>query len=144
MYKHPITYKDFDGKEKTRDFYFNLTEGEILELHLSLDGGFDGFISRLQDDYDPRDVIKVFRSLILKSYGKRTAEGKFIKSDELSEEFAATGAYSSLFLELLENKDNFANTFLERVINVPVGSVQKMIDENPKLKETEETFSKDF
>lgn len=145
MFKMPITYLGFDGKEKTRDFYFNLTKGEIAEIHLSLPGGFDGFLNRLDDDPNPADVITVFKELILKSYGKRTADNKFIKSTELSQEFAATDAYSELLFMFLDDKDNFANKFLEGVINAPVGTIQKIIDENPKLKEAkEDSLSSDF
>ena len=47
MIKETITYLGYDGKEKTGDFYFNLTRGEIAELHLSLPGGLDGFLEHI-------------------------------------------------------------------------------------------------
>ena len=144
MFKLPITYIGFDGKEKTRDFYFNLTKGEIAEMHLAIPGGFDGFLERLNDDPDVSDIIQVFKALIIKSYGKRTADNKFLKSKEISEEFAATDAYSELFLKFIENEDDFVNKFLEGAINAPVGSIQKMIDENPKIKEAGESLSSEF
>lgn len=143
MFKIPITYKGFDGKEKTRDFYFNLNPGEIAEMHISLPGGFDGFIERINDEPDVRDVISVFKELILKAYGKRTADNKFIKSKEISEEFAATDAYSELFLKFLNEKD-FINTFLEGAVNAPMGTIQKIIDENPELKEASDVIPSDF
>lgn len=145
MLKQTITYLGFDGKEKTKDFYFNLTKGEIAELHLSLPGGLDGFIKRLSEDPDVQDIVTVFKKLILKSYGKRMPDGSFVKSEELSQAFAATDAYSELFLKFLDEDDNFANTFLEGVINAPVGTIQKIIDENPKLKEAgESVFQSEF
>ena len=144
MFKLPITYVGFDGKEKTRDFYFNLTKGEIAEMHFSLAGGFDGFLARIQDDPDVDDIVQVFKKLILKSYGKRTSDNKFIKSKEISEEFAATDAYSELFLKFLDNEDDFVNKFLEGAINAPVGTIHKIIEENPKLKDGGESFSSEF
>lgn len=144
MFKLPLTYLGFDGKEKTKDFYFNLTKGEIAEMHLTLPGGFDGFIDRLNEDPDPASIITVFKELILRSYGKRTADNKFIKSTELSQEFAATDAYSVLFLKFLDNEDDFVNKFLEGTINAPVGTIQKIIDENPKLKEAGDSLSSEF
>lgn len=144
MFKLPITYLGFDGKEKTREFYFNLTKGEIAEMHLSLPGGFDGFLSRLNDEPDVSDVITVFKELIIKSYGKRTADNKFIKSKEISEEFAASDAYSELFLKFLDNEDDFVNKFLEGTINAPVGAIQKMLDENPKIKEAGDALASEF
>ncbi len=144
MFKLPITYIGFDGKEKTRDFYFNLTKGEIAEIHLALPGGLDGFINRVQDDPSVADMIAVFKMLILKSYGKRTAENKFIKSKEISEEFAATDAYSELFLKFLDDEDDFVNKFLEGTINAPVGTIQKIIEENPSIKDAGEFVSNEF
>lgn len=144
MFKLPITFVGFDGKEKTKDFYFNLTKGEIAEIHLALPGGFDGFLKRLDDDPEVADIVNVFKQLILKSYGKRTVDNKFIKSKEISEEFAATDAYSELFLKFLDNEDDFVNKFLEGAINAPVGTIQKILEENPKLKEANDSVSSEF
>lgn len=129
MLKQTITYIGFDGKEKTRDFYFNLTKGEITEIHLSLPGGLDGFLNRLNDDPSVEDIVEVFKKIILKSYGKRTASNGFIKSKEISEEFAATDAYSELFLKFLDNKDDFVNKFLDGAIVAPPGTLQKILDD---------------
>ena len=119
MLKQTITYLGHDGKEKTKDFYFSLTKGEITELHLSLPGGLDGFMEKLNDDPDVESIIEVFKKIILKAYGKRTANNTFIKSKELSEEFAASDAYSELFLK-----------FLEGAIVAPPGTLQKILEEN--------------
>lgn len=145
MFKLPITYLGFDGKEKTRDFYFNLSKGEIAEMNYTIPGGFDGFLERLNDDPSVKDVIETFKQIILKSYGKRTADGKFIKSKEYSEEFAATDAYSELFLKFVADEDNFVNKFLEGVINAPVGTVAKVIEEHPEIANAgEEILNKDL
>lgn len=130
MFKHTITSLDFNGKEKTADYYFNLTKGEIAKIHLALPGGLDGFLEHLKTDPDVNSIINVFEMLILRSYGKRTADDKFIKSKELSEEFAATDAYSELFLEFIDNKDDFVNKFLEGTVNVPLDTIQKIIAES--------------
>lgn len=131
MYKLPITYVGFDGNQKTKDFYFNLTKGDIAKIHLSLPGGFDGFLERLKDEPEVHDIIAVFEKLILASYGKRTFDGKFIKSEELSQEFAASDAYSELLLKFIDNENDFANTFIERSLNVSPGELQKILAETP-------------
>ena len=127
MFKLPITYIGFDGKEKTKDFYFNLTKADLMKIHMALPGGLDGFINKLDDDPDPEDVISVFEKLILTSYGKRTSSNAFIKSKEISQEFAATDAYSELFLKFLENEDGFVNKFLENVATAPPGTLEKIL-----------------
>lgn len=130
MIKETITYLGYDGKEKTGDFYFNLTRGEIAELHLSLPGGLDGFLEHMNDSPEAEDIIEVFKKIILKSYGKRTATNGFIKSKEISEAFAATDAYSELFLKFIENEDDFVNKFLDGAIAIKGGSVRKILEES--------------
>lgn len=144
MFKLPLTYLDYSGKEQTRDFYFNLTKGEIAEVHWSLPGGIDGFLETLNGSPEVAEVISVFKTLILKSYGKRTPDGKFYKSKELSEEFAASDAYSELFLKFLDNEDDFVNKFLEGTISAPVGTIHKLLEENPKIDEVKEAFSSEL
>lgn len=39
MITETLTYVDFGGTERTEDFYFNLTEAEVLNLSLSKEGG---------------------------------------------------------------------------------------------------------
>ena len=145
MLKQTITYIGFDGKEKTRDFYFNLTKGEITEIHLSLPGGLDGFLQRMNDDPSVEDVVEVFKKIILKAYGKRTASNGFIKSKEISEEFAATDAYSELFLKFFDNEEDFVNKFLEGAIVAPPGTLQKIIaDSKEETDEAEDSLPKDI
>lgn len=145
MFKQTLTYTSLDdGKEKTRDFYFNLNKLEITKIHLSLPGGFDGFLQRLEDDPQVEDILNVFEKLILTAYGKRTPEGKFVKSKQLTEEFYASDAFSEMMLKFLDNEDDYANKFLEGTINVPLGDVQKMIEENPDLKAAAEKLDNEF
>ena len=39
MYKRPIKYVDFNGVERNEDFYFNLSEAELLKMELGKAGG---------------------------------------------------------------------------------------------------------
>lgn len=130
MFKLPITYIDFTGKERTKDFFFNLTKSDIMEIHLALPNGLDGFIDSLNDDPEVEDVIEVFKKIILKAYGKRTNTNAFIKSKELSQEFAATDAYSELFLKFLDNEDDFVMKFLEAAITAQPGELKRIFEEN--------------
>ena len=45
MFIKTINYKDFDGNERSEDFYFNLTQSEILKLETSLNGGLTSYMS---------------------------------------------------------------------------------------------------
>lgn len=101
MLKKTITYVDYDGNERTEDFYFNLSKAEIAEMELSTAGGLDKMINRIIAEQDGKRIIELFKNLVLKAYGKKSDDGKrFIKSKELAEEFSQTEAYSDLFMEL--------------------------------------------
>ena len=84
MYKKVMTYTDYNGEERTEDFYFNLTKAEITEMELMTDGGLKDKIERITKAKDVPEIIKLFKELILKAYGIKSPDGKrFIKSEKL-------------------------------------------------------------
>ena len=65
----------------------------------------------------------MFKDLVLKAYGVKSDDGRrFIKSKELSEEFAQTEAYSQIFMELATDADAAAK-FVNGII--PADLAQK-------------------
>ena len=113
MYKKTITYPDYNGEEIKEDFYFNLTK---LEMQLEKEGGLAEKIQAIVDSKNVPELIKIFKELILRSYGKKSDDGKrFIKSPELSREFTQTEAYSELFMELATDSDA-ASAFINGII----------------------------
>ena len=46
MLKKTVTYTDYNGSERTEDFYFNLTKAEIMEMELSTSGGLAEMLRR--------------------------------------------------------------------------------------------------
>lgn len=101
MIKKTITYDDYNGVERTENFYFNLTEAEIMEMELGTTGGLSTMMTEIVAAKDTPTIISLFKDLILKSYGEKSPDGKrFIKSPELANGFAQTEAYSQLFMEL--------------------------------------------
>lgn len=116
MLKKPITYTDYNGNERTEDFYFNLTEAEVLEMEMSTTGGLAEMIQRIVAAQDHPAIIKVFKELILKAYGVKSPDGRqFIKSDEVTTAFAQTEAYSKLFMELATDADA-ASKFVNGIV----------------------------
>lgn len=101
MLKKTITYTDYNGLERTENFYFNLSKAEIMEMELSTSGGLVEMLNKIVAAKDGPAIVKVFKDLVLKAYGVKSDDGRrFIKSPELSAEFAQTEAYSILFMEL--------------------------------------------
>lgn len=113
MLKKTIKYTDYNGAERTEDFYFNLNKAEIMEMQLSTAGGLSEMIQNVVAAQDAPAIIKIFKELVLKAYGQKSPDGKrFIKSEALATEFSQTEAYSILFMELATDADaasNFVN-----------------------------------
>lgn len=106
MLKKTITYTDYNGLERTEDFYFNLTKAEIMEMEMTTVGGLAEMIQSIVNAKDAPAIIKIFKDLVLKAYGVKSADGKrFEKSEEIATAFAQTEAYSILFMELATDAD---------------------------------------
>ena len=109
MLKKTITYTDYNGQERTEDFYFNLNKAEIMEMEMSTAGGLAENIQKIVSAQDAPAIIKIFKDLVLRAYGEKSADGKrFIKTDELREAFSQTEAYSELFMQLATDADEAA------------------------------------
>lgn len=119
MYKKTITYEDYNGESRTEDFFFNLTKAELAELNLSVDGGYASYIERIVAAKDIPTLSKIFKELVLMSYGEKSADGKrFVKNRDghrLADDFVETEAYSELYIELVSNTDA-ASEFVNNII----------------------------
>ena len=116
MYKRTITYTDYNGIERKEDFYFNFSKAELAEMELSTPGGMAAMMNRVIEARDDTSVLKIFKDLLLKSYGEKSADGKrFVKSEELSTAFSQTEAYSIMFMELATDSQAAAN-FVKAII----------------------------
>lgn len=116
MLKKTITYKDYNGKERIEDFYFHLNQAELFEMELSAKGGLLETLTKMVSEQDGAALVKMFKDLILKSYGEKDLDGKhFKKSEEISRNFSHTEAYSKLFMELVIDTEA-ASDFINGVI----------------------------
>lgn len=106
MLKKTVTYTDYNGVERTEDFYFNLTKAEITEMELSTEGGLEAMIRKIVAEKNAPAIIKIFKELVLKAYGEKSPDGRrFIKNDEVRDAFSQTEAYSEIFMELATDAD---------------------------------------
>lgn len=116
MRKETITYTDYNGRTRTEDFYFNISKAEAFEMECSVDGGLSEKMQRLVAAQSLKDIVPIFKSIVLKAYGIKSDDGKrFIKSKEISESFEHTEAYSILFMRLATDLD-YASDFLNNVV----------------------------
>lgn len=104
MISKSITYIDYNGNERTETHWFNMNDAEIMDMELSITGGMSKMIEQIIEAQDTPALMKVFKDLILKSYGVKSPDGKrFIKSDEITLEFTQTEAYVKLYTTLANN-----------------------------------------
>lgn len=134
MIKETVTYTDFNGEEKTEDLYFNLSRAELLRYNLSQEGGFEGALKRIlglsdtdsvsennQEIVNNMDVDKLTQLFdwvewfIGISYGIKTDDGRFVKSEKIKEEFLSSEAYSELLMKLATDPSK-ANEFSRGII----------------------------
>ncbi len=116
MITKEITYTDYNGQERTEKYQFNFTKAELTEMELSVNGGLSAMMERIKETDDRPELMRIFKELILKAYGVKSADGKrFVKSDELRTEFSQTEAYSELYMELVTNTES-AITFFNGLI----------------------------
>jgi hypothetical protein len=109
MLKETIKYTDLDGNPAEEDAYFNLTKAEALELNIRND------LEVIGRSRNNNEIMDMFRRILKASYGKRTTDGKFIKEERDFLVFAASEAYSELFLKLFSSED-YASYFIKAIL----------------------------
>ena len=135
MYAKKITYTDFDGNERKETFYFNFTKGELLEMQIGTNGGYDKFLKRIVESKDQGEIVKIFKEIILKAYGVKSDDGRrFIKSQEVLDDFTQTEAYSELFTELATNTES-AIAFINGIMPPALMAEVNKEEVNKQLKE---------
>ena len=142
MIRKTIAYIDYNGDEREEDFYFNLSRTELTKMEMETEGGLERMIIRLSQSSDGGEIMNILESIILRSYGIKTPDGKrLMKSKELSEEFKQTPAYDELFTELITDAEAAAK-FINNVIPDETGKtiipkndtkerIAKLMENNP-------------
>lgn len=116
MYKITKTYTDYNDNERTEDFYFNLNSVELAEMAHSVEGGLDVRVEKIVKANNVKEILEVFKDLLLRSYGEKSDDGRrFIKSDELSKAFSEMPVYEQIYWDLATD-DVKAAEFINNVI----------------------------
>ena len=130
MLKKTVTYTDYNGTERTEDFYFNLSKAEVIEMETTTAGGYANMLENIIKAQDLPSIVSIFKELVLKAYGQKSPDGKrFIKSEELSTEFSQTEAYTNIFMELAMDADA-ASKFVNGIIPA---DLDKIVSDKPAL-----------
>ena len=133
MYRDHRTYIDFNGVERTEDFYFNLSKAEIADMELSTTGGIKDMVNKILEAKDQAKLVSLFKDLIRMAYGVKSEDGRnFIKNDKVREDYFSTNAYSDLYMELATN-DQFASQFFEAILPVTAEDFEPNTDNAKEL-----------
>lgn len=121
MLAKTITYKDYDGNERTETHYFHLTRAELALMDLSEMGGLRKRMERMMELQDGPSILEVLKSTVKAAYGVKSPDGrKFIKNDDVYNDFAQTEAYSVFMMELL-GKPGAAADFFKGILPEDIG-----------------------
>ena len=116
MYAKTINYTDYNGIKKSEKLYFNFSKAELAEMELSYEGGYAAYLEKVVEEKDRSKMIKIFKDLILNSYGIKTEEGRFLKSEKIKEDFVSSEAYSEFFMLIISN-ETVQNEFIKGITN---------------------------
>lgn len=130
MIKQTIKYTDFNDVERTEDFFFNLTEAELVDYSVSVEGGIEKKLEDIVNSNDIKEILKIFKELILLSVGKKSDDGRlFVKNDKIREEFEQCPAYSELYMSFI-NDDNKAADFVNGILPKNKQMTKDQLDKN--------------
>lgn len=137
MFERTFTYEGFDGKEYKDTWGFYLSKADLLEIQLGTFVGLDQLIKRLIDTQNGKEIMAIIKEIILKSVGRPSQDGKrFIRNQEIRDEFEQTEAYSQLFEELVMDGEK-AMDFIISAVPREVGEKMKSEIIKNKVENTE-------
>ena len=116
MLTKAITYTDYNGNKKTKNFYFNLTRTELAKMELTTKAGIEETIKQMVNEDDREKIIELFESIVLGAIGEKSADGEYFnKSEEIRERFVNHPAYDILFMELISSSKSMSD-FINAVV----------------------------
>ena len=126
MLEKTIAFENYNGEPVERTYYFNISRAEAIRLQWSEKGGLDSVIKKISAEMDATKIYPLFEEVLLKSVGEKSADGmRFIKTQEIRDEFAQSEAMSELIVELLTEEGAAAAFFNAIAPKVPSDRKEK-------------------
>lgn len=119
MLKETLTYKDFDNKEVTETFWFNITKSEIMTDYV-LQDEIEQCEKMSRGDLreltpiEKQFLVDTVKNIIKLAYGKRVGQ-QHLKTEEAYNEFRYSAAYDEFLFSLFTNEPR-AMTFISQVL----------------------------
>lgn len=146
MLKKSITYEDFNGREVTDEFHFHLSKAELVEMEAGQRGGLGAYLQHIVETNDGAAIISAFKTLIQKSIGQVSEDGKrFEKGEEITRRFTESPAYSELFMQLATNANasaEFVNGIIPKGLEKDVAAIGETASEPQREREQAERLER--
>ena len=104
MFSKTIKYKDFNGDDQEKVFWFHLSNAKLAML--SADGNLKTWVESMMKQQDPVQILDKIRYLVKLACGIRSEDGqRFIQTDEAQSELLDSPAFDELLFELFVGKN---------------------------------------
>lgn len=119
MITKTITFTNYDDETCETEASFNLNEQDVLEIEAEFPGGIDNVVEEWEKTNDARSMLKLFKLIISKAYGKKSENGMiFVKTPDQSRYFMQSAAYEQFFRELITDQE-LAVEFFNKLVRIP-------------------------
>lgn len=126
MYIVNQKYTDWNGVEKEEELCFNITKAELLTMEKMTEGGYHKLLEKLMKEKDVLGLLDEVNKILILAYGIKSEDGKkFVKNDDIREEFVSTAAYDAIWTRIMTD-ENFAQEFVAKVLP-SADELQKML-----------------
>lgn len=117
MLKQQVKYEDFDGNTQTETLYFNLNRMELISFQKRYGSeNMENYINKLIEEKQIEPMYDLLNDFVLTAYGVKSEDGKrFIKNDQIREEFKQSLAYESLIEDFHDDSRKVLENFIAGV-----------------------------
>lgn len=113
MLKQTIEFIDFNGEQRKRDLYFNLTEAELIDMQVDSELGIEHDMQEAIKEKNVRKLLDFVKMLVERSYGERSPDGiHFDKTPEITQRFINSAMYSPLLMSLFQQEGQRTAEFI--------------------------------
>lgn len=108
MFSKTIKYKDFNGEDQEKVFWFHLSNAKLAML--AADGGLKAWAEKMVKAQNQTEILDKIRWLVQLACGKRSDDGqRFLQTEEAQSELLDSPAFDELLFELFvaDNSSKF-------------------------------------
>lgn len=128
MLKKTISFTDYNGNQRSKDYWFNMNRAELAEMELREKQGMEAMLTQMVEEDDRDKMVTFFKNLIQMSIGEKSEDGMyFFKSEECTRKFVSSEAYTELWMELISDA-GAAVAFVNGII--PQGMAEAIAAQN--------------